>query len=856
MDRIDNISTGMKGFDKAIDMLKLGDNVVWQINHIQEYKKVVKYYIDQLKLNNRKIVYINFGNENLVIDELNKIKVYDLNPSIGFEKFTTTIHNIISEEGIETFYVFGNLTELQKSWYSELMTMNFFKVIFPHLNKFRCIAYFAIERNEHTYDTISELRKTTQLLLDIYEVENTLYIYPRKVLNRYSQTMFFPHKIIQDNATPITSSLDTTELVSKFKWNSRRLAYWRRTLNKAKNSLSKESSEQEEMKRLLINILVGKDLKINEMCMKYFNLSDLIEIAYREIGTGFIGGKSIGMLLATSILRKSEEYKEEFNELLEPHDSFFIGADIFYSYIVENGMWDLRIKQKTEEGYFKYSSELKYKLESGRFSDMIKEQFMHMLEYYGQSPIVVRSSSLLEDSFGNAFAGKYESVFCVNQGTPEERLEAFEKAVRTVYASTMNQDALNYRKNRGLDKKDEQMGILVQRVSGDYYGQYFFPHIAGVGNSSNLYVWNKKIDMNAGMLRLVFGLGTRAVDRVHSDYARIITLDDPMRLPLINFEDEQKFSQHDVDVLDFKNNKLTTVPINEAIKNDIKADINIFGRKDYKTQQILREMRKDPSTAPFLLNFQQLLKYSKFPEVMKKVLQVLSKEYRYPVDIEFTANFNKLNEFTFNIVQCRPLQTRGLGKTVKVPKLLDKNSCIFSSVGNFMGGNIRLPIEYIVFVDSKEYINLSHEGKYNIARQIGIINQKFKNKNVMLMGPGRWGTSTPALGVPVHFTELCNMSVMCEIAYSNEGLMPELSYGSHFFQDLVETGIFYVALFDNNKDIVFNEEKLKSYKNIAKEIIRDTNINTDVIKIYKTKDLEIYSDITTQIVTCAYDTSL
>ncbi|MPM70429.1 hypothetical protein SDC9_117384 [bioreactor metagenome] len=173
-----------------------------------------------------------------------------------------------------------------------------------------------------------------------------------------------------------------------------------------------------------------------------------------------------------------------------------------------------------------------------------------------------------------------------------------------------------------------------------------------------------------------------------------------------------------------------------------------------------------------------------------------------------------------------------------------------------MGGNIRLPIDYIVFVDSKEYINLSHEGKYNIARQIGIINQKLKNKNVMLMGPGRWGTSTPALGVPVHFTELCNMSVMCEIAYSNEGLMPELSYGSHFFQDLVEAGIFYVALFDNNKDIVFNEEKLKSYKNIVKEIIKETNINIDVIKIYKTKGLEIYSDITTQIVTCAYDTSL
>ncbi len=150
----------------------------------------------------------------------------------------------------------------------------------------------------------------------------------------------------------------------------------------------------------------------------------------------------------------------------------------------------------------------------GRFPEKIREYFWQMLEYFGQSPIIVRSSSLLEDNFGNAFAGKYESVLCVNQGTPEERYDAFEKAVRFIYASTMSEDALAYRLQRGLFDQDEQMAILVQRVSGDYYGEYFFSHIAGVGNSSNLYVWDKNIDMDGGMLRLVFGLGTRAVNRV------------------------------------------------------------------------------------------------------------------------------------------------------------------------------------------------------------------------------------------------------------------------------------------------------------------------------------------------------
>ena len=149
---------------------------------------------------------------------------------------------------------------------------------------------------------------------------------------------------------------------------------------------------------------------------------------------------------------------------------------------------------------------------------------------------------------------------------------------------------------------------------------------------------------------------------------------------------------------------------------------------------------------------------------MRKILKVVSSKYNYPVDIEYTANFDKQGNFRINIVQCRPLQTRGLGKTVELPKLEDKNSCLFSSTGNFMGGNVRLAIDYIVFISSDDYVKLPEVEKYNIARQVGIINKELKGKNAMLMGPGRWGSSNPELGVPVKFTELCNMSVMCEIA--------------------------------------------------------------------------------------------
>lgn len=849
---LDSVSTGMKGFDKAIDMLRLGDNVVWQVDSIEDYCYVVAPYIEQARKDNRNIIYFRFGTHRQVVEDLTGIKIYELNPAMGFEGFATMIHRIIGEEGVKAFYVFDCLTELLAFWYSDLMTGNFFKVTCPYLYELDTIAYFAIKRNVHTYDTIATIRETTQLLLDVYKINDRFYIHPLKVWQRYSPTMFFPHYIDGDEVEPITASAQAAELFSNFNWTEERLDYWHVTINRAREALEGEEKEKEEMKGLLIDLLIGKESRMRDMCMSFFKLSDIVKIAGREIGTGFIGGKSVGMLLARRIITRSDEDKAYFKPLLESHDSFYLGSDIYYTYIVENGWWQLRTKQKTEEGYFAYAPELKEKLRGGKFPRIVRDEFMQMLEYYGQSPIIVRSSSLLEDNFGNAFAGKYESVFCVNQGDPEKRLNDFMDAVRVVYASTMNEDALHYRKNRGLADRDEQMAILVQRVSGDYYGDYFFPHTAGVGNSSNLYVWDKEVDMEAGMLRLVFGLGTRAVDRVIGDYVKIVTLDDPMRQPLIGYGEAQKYSQHNMDVLNLKENTQESISVNKVTGSDIKADKNLFWVRDFETERRLSEIGRDVSGVPPILNFRKLLKETKFPEVMKRMLTLLAEKYNYPVDIEFTANFNREGEFRVNLLQCRPLQTRGLGKTVDIPETVDEKKCLFYSHGNFMGGNVRLPIDYIVYVSVKEYLELKEQDKYDIARQVGLLNRALKGKNAMLMGPGRWGTTTPSLGVPVHFTELMNMLAVCEIAYSEKGIMPELSYGSHFFQDLVESGVFYVALFDGRENVVLNEEKLLEAENIACDIIGEgCAVNADVIHVVRTEGMELYSDIMSQRVLCS-----
>ena len=567
----------------------------------------------------------------------------------------------------------------------------------------------------------------------------------------------------------------------------------------------------------------------------------------REIGTGRIGGKSVGMLVARKALEAEGE--QRFSGRMEAHDSFYIGSDVFYTYIVQNGWWKLRTKQKTS-GDIDSAQELKEKILTGRFPEDIQQQFSQMLDYFGQSPIIVRSSSLLEDNFGNAFSGKYQSVFCVNQGMPEDRYEAFEQAVRTVYASTMDEDALAYRMSRGLMEEDEQMAILVQRVSGDYHGDCFFPHIAGVGNSTNLYVWDQKIDMSAGMIRLVFGLGTRAVDRTTSDYVRIVCLDDPLRLPPMDYADTSTYSQHGVDLLSISENAFTERPYELVFGQDIKADKALFIRPDTAKMSRLRDLGYSDRKPYSLLDFRQLLSGTDFPALMKDMLSLLARVYDYPVDIEFTANFTPSGQFKVNLLQCRPLQTRGLGASVALPDITDVSGCYFSTRGNFMGGNVHLPVDYVVSVSTGAYMRLPEQEKYTVARQIGRVNAALKGKHVMLVGPGRWGTTTPSIGVPVHFSEICNMSVICEVAEESAGLVPELSYGSHFFQDLVEMEIFYVAIFAKHGNVLYNPAYVLWYPNLMGELCPDVPALSGVIHVCKPEGLEVFSDVKTQRVVC------
>jgi hypothetical protein len=802
---------------------------------------------------------MRFARHMPLLEERKNISVYRLNVNNGFESFSAEVHGIITREGKDICYVFDCLSDLLRVWATDLMISNFFFITCPYLFELNTIAYFAILRNRHSFKAIARIRETTQVLIDVHNYKGQICIHPLKVENRYSPTMFFPHIREKDQLTPVINSLEASKLFSHLSRTSsvdarRHLDYWDRLFMQAKNIAASAANpeEKKDMVEQLSRLVLSRNKKMLALIRQYLTLEDLLEVKERLIGTGFIGGKSLGMILSRKMLVQDET--RNWREILEHHDSFYIGSDVFYAYIVQNGWWKLFMAHKTKEKYFEKARELKNNMAKGVFPEEIQEHFQIMLEYFGQSPIIVRSSSLLEDALGNAFAGKYDSFFCVNQGSPEKRYEEFEDAVKKIFASAMNEDALAYRLQRGLDQMDEQMALLVQRVSGSYRKNYFFPEMAGVGLSHNPFVWKKDMDPKAGMLRLVFGLGTRAVDRVANDYPRIVAISDPLVKPLSEMKDIKKFSQHFVDLLNLTENRLQTRPLPELTNERLTTKLELIGIRDMEAAEYMRSIGK-PAADGYILTFDAFLTTTLFTPIMADMLKILENRYMNPVDIEFTVNFNQADSMQINLLQCRPFQNPGRGPDTEMRKPIAEERVIIRTEGNFMGGNVVLPVSRIISVDPKAYANLSLTEKYSVARLIGKLNRLVADRQktpTLLLGPGRWGTRTPAMGVPVTFSEINHIVALAEISYRDGNLIPDLSFGTHFFHDLIETDIFYLAVYPENPATCFNQEWIRSLPNILADVCPADISLENTVRVADTSDqnLTIISDVVTQKTIC------
>ena len=562
-----------------------------------------------------------------------------------------------------------------------------------------------------------------------------------------------------------------------------------------------------DTKVVLIRKLISDQLAYIKIAKKWFTISDLKKIRNRIIGEGKIGGKAAGMLLAARIL--AEVAPEEIKGYFRTPDSYFLGSSVMYELMENNDLmkWADQ-KYKPEEQIRSEFATLESEFMSAEFPQEIAERLEDLIEKAGKQPMIVRSSSLLEDNFGHSFAGKYESYFCSNQGTKEENLAYLSSAIARVYASALRAEPIIYREQTGLIDYDERIAVLIQFVEGEKFGDYYLPHGAGVAFSRNLYRWSADIRREDGFLRLVWGLGTRAVNQTGNDYPRLVALSRPLLHPADGIKAIQRYSQQYVDVIDLKANKFNTLPISEVI-NSRYAPLRYIAQnvEDGYLSSIRTNLIDNEK---LVLSFDELLRRTTFAENMKTALQLLEEHYKAPVDTEFAIKI--LNpravqpKVEITILQCRPQSHIKENSEVHLPTKIGKKRIIFSTKRMVPRGSVT-EIRYVLFVSPEGYFSIETQAERNkLERAIGRLNAALDKTIYIAVGPGRWGTSSPDLGVHIGYADIYNTRALIELSGEGVGTAPEPSFGTHFFQDLMEAQIFPLAIYLDDEDAIFNRK--------------------------------------------------
>lgn len=598
--------------------------------------------------------------------------------------------------------------------------------------------------------------------------------------------------------------------------------------------------DKTSIKTALIRRFFAERLEYVNVAKTAFELKDFLGIVDHIVGpaqgSGKLGGKASGVLLAEKLIKKEMAANPVLKDINFP-TSWYITSDTILSFIHYNDL--------DEVSHVKYLDPLEIRQEqpfleqifkTSTFPFEIVEGLRKIIRDFKDKPVIVRSSSLLEDSFGYSFSGKYKSLFVPNIGTEEERLHTLMNAITEVYASTFSPDPIEYRRERGLLDFNEEMGILIQEVVGTQIGPYFMPTFAGVAFSRNEFRWSPRITREDGMIRIVPGLGTRAVDRVGNDYPILISPKRPNLLVNTLVEERVKYSPRFMDVINTETGMIETVDAVQVFKkyfDEIPKIADVISIHDQGRLTKISNVMMDPENADIVVTFQHLFEKTDFLEKIKQIMGLLEQKIGTPVDVEFASNGNQLY-----ILQCRPQsQSRGIERK-PVPKDIPEDRKIFYTTRYVTTGNIE-NIEYIVYVVPEEYTNLAkREQMQKIAKIISELNAKLPRKKFILVGPGRWGSRGDIkLGVPVRYGDINNCSLMVEIAKEKGGYTPELSFGTHFFQDLVESNIRYLPLYPDQEDNLFNEQTLLDMENKLSKILQGYKNYEPVVKVVGISDI-------------------
>ena len=565
-----------------------------------------------------------------------------------------------------------------------------------------------------------------------------------------------------------------------------------------------------------------EQLDFIKVAKDYLNISHYEVLIDRLImptdSHGKLGGKSAGLLLAHQILTHPENSNPDVGDVRMPK-TWYMSSDGILDFISNNDLEDV-IEQKFKEvGQVRH--EYPHIVQLFKDSSFPPEIIMGLslaLDDFGETPIIVRSSSLLEDRLGTAFSGKYKSLFLANQGSKQERLSALLDAIAEVYASIFGPDPIEYRRERGLLEFSEEMGLLIQEVVGRRVGRYFFPAYAGVAFSNNEFRWSPRIRREDGIIRMVPGLGTRAVDRLSDDYPMLLVPGQPKLRANIAIDEILRYSPRKLDVIDLERNSLVTMDLEQLFRElgtDLPGLTEIYSVLDNDLLRRPVALMLEPERDRLIASFEGLFSDEGFVRRMRNMLKILEEKMGTPVDLEFAHDGEH-----FYLLQCRPQSFAKEDAPAPIPKEIEERDVVFSA-NRYVSNGILPDISHIVYVDPEAYSELSEkEDLLGVARAVGKLNKLLPKRQFILMGPGRWGSRGDIrLGVSVTYADINNSSMLIEIARRKGGYLPDLSFGTHFFQDLVEARIRYLPLYPDDDGIIFNEIFLKRSTNLLPDLL-------------------------------------
>lgn len=586
----------------------------------------------------------------------------------------------------------------------------------------------------------------------------------------------------------------------------------------------------------LIRRILSEQTRFVNVAKVYVKSEDFLKLVPRLIyppsSHGKLGGKGTGIFLASSILKNFEELKS-----VKTPRTWYLTSDGLHYLLHYNDIEDLLTQKYKDITQIRQEyPQIIEILKNAVFPPEIVQKLSIALDDLGDVPLIVRSSSLLEDRFGSTFSGKYESFFVANQGTKKERMTELMEAIAEVYASIFSPDAIEYRIERNLQDFHEQMGVLIQEVVGQRIGPYYFPAYAGVAFSKNEFRWSPRIKQEDGLIRLVMGLGTRAVDRIGDDYPILIAPGQPGLKVNVTPDEEIRYSPHQMDVINLEENSFETIDIREFVNQYgeqypmITKLVSVYENGFIKPASFMEtDFRKiDP-----VVNFEGLVNKTDFVSMVNNLLCRLEEALKVPVDLEFASD-----GINFYLLQCRAQGYGMESKPIPIPRDLPETSILFNAQKYVTNGYVR-EISHVVYVDPLEYSRLPNlDDMIQVGRIVSDLNSRLPKKKFILMGPGRWGSRGDVkLGVSITYSDISNTAMLIEMATKKGNYVPDLSFGTHFFQDLVETNIRYLPLYPDDKNVTFNHSFFRESPNILKDLFPEYARFEKVIRVLDIENL-------------------